>query len=388
MIQSPDGGPPVIGAIALAGPNTGRIVATAPIADVVMYVELPVGTFGNGPAGVLDRTRQPGAVMVGHVDTNGAPVTVGGLRGVITITPDDLVTDQAALTARGSSPSTAIRRRRPRSPASHRRRRALTAAPCTGRRSARRPARLTTSRRRCSTSSRSSIRMAPASGTRFPKAGRWRRATSAGRSSSGASTAARSSWRAPRPLGHRAAPGADPAAGRAVRHLRVQQPVPAAPLRLRARRADRPAAVASTIDPALQDDGFFGPLTDRAVRRYQQANGLEVDGLVGRNTWRSLTEGRIEGNDADGSGLIDPWELQPAVVPGFPPANANLTQGGTTWAVVLAGSADFEDPALQQALGAASDAGYVTGPTDCDRRRGGRRWGSTARSCTRSASTS
>jgi len=35
-------------------------------------------------------------------------------------------------------------------------------------------------------------------------------------------------------------------------------------------------------------DGIFGKMTDSAVRRFQENNGLEVDGYVGPKTWGKL----------------------------------------------------------------------------------------------------
>ncbi len=38
-------------------------------------------------------------------------------------------------------------------------------------------------------------------------------------------------------------------------------------------------------------DGVFGLLTDQTVRRFQEVNNLEVDGVVGPNTWEQLFGG-------------------------------------------------------------------------------------------------
>ncbi|MFH7245146.1 MAG: peptidoglycan-binding protein [Spirulina sp.] len=39
-------------------------------------------------------------------------------------------------------------------------------------------------------------------------------------------------------------------------------------------------------------DGYFGPQTERAVRQFQQASSIAVDGVVGAITWRYLVPGR------------------------------------------------------------------------------------------------
>src|SRR3954470_21584181 len=43
-------------------------------------------------------------------------------------------------------------------------------------------------------------------------------------------------------------------------------------------------------------DGIFGVQTDAAVRSYQQAKGLDVDGIVGLATWGSLFPGQTHGS--------------------------------------------------------------------------------------------
>jgi peptidoglycan hydrolase-like protein with peptidoglycan-binding domain len=39
---------------------------------------------------------------------------------------------------------------------------------------------------------------------------------------------------------------------------------------------------------SLQIDGAFGPLTEAAVRAFQQAHNLAVDGIVGVDTWYAM----------------------------------------------------------------------------------------------------
>ena len=40
----------------------------------------------------------------------------------------------------------------------------------------------------------------------------------------------------------------------------------------------------------FDESGVFGPKTNDAVREFQRNNGLQVDGIVGKNTWKALLE--------------------------------------------------------------------------------------------------
>jgi hypothetical protein len=55
-------------------------------------------------------------------------------------------------------------------------------------------------------------------------------------------------------------------------------------------RAAQEKLAALGFDPGPLD-GFAGPRTKAAAKAFQEAHGLEADGLIGQKTWRSLMGG-------------------------------------------------------------------------------------------------
>ncbi|HEV2061584.1 MAG TPA: peptidoglycan-binding domain-containing protein, partial [Solirubrobacteraceae bacterium] len=43
----------------------------------------------------------------------------------------------------------------------------------------------------------------------------------------------------------------------------------------------------------VDDDGIFGPITERAVRKFQAAHGLEPNGVVDAATWSAIFRSRV-----------------------------------------------------------------------------------------------
>lgn len=70
-----------------------------------------------------------------------------------------------------------------------------------------------------------------------------------------------------------------------------------------------PAVRAVQARLSVDADGYFGPSTRDAVEGFQRDNGLEVDGLVGRDTWRALGLS-VTGVDDDGNRIVDPYEVE------------------------------------------------------------------------------
>jgi peptidoglycan hydrolase-like protein with peptidoglycan-binding domain len=70
---------------------------------------------------------------------------------------------------------------------------------------------------------------------------------------------------------------------------RGEQDFPVRPVQQLLRARSHPVAV----------DGIFGPLTESAVKAFQQSKGLAADGIVGPNTWPKLVVQVKQGNTGD-----------------------------------------------------------------------------------------
>lgn len=88
------------------------------------------------------------------------------------------------------------------------------------------------------------------------------------------------------------------------------------------RVGDRGAAVVE-LQRALgvADDGAFGPVTLRAVERFQRDNGLVVDGVVGWNTWKALRAAKPPAQGTD--------DVEAPAAPPAPPAQPTATEERT-----------------------------------------------------------
>ena len=75
-------------AVALAGDRAGTTVASSPL-PIVRYTELPMGAFGHGVAGVVDRAREVNATVSEYVGVDGSPINWNGLEPALLTAADN-----------------------------------------------------------------------------------------------------------------------------------------------------------------------------------------------------------------------------------------------------------------------------------------------------------
>ena len=117
--------------------------------------------------------------------------------------------------------------------------------------------------------------------------------------------------------------------------------------------------------PAADQDGIFGPKTERAVRAFQQKAGIQVDGIVGQQTQSAILKTRMPNSNIaiqqPGAAYIDapyPQQDNPADkrIPDdefddvrLPPGTGGLPRGGNL-PRYGAGPGDIEDPQKSKEL--------------------------------------
>ncbi len=115
------------------------------------------------------------------------------------------------------------------------------------------------------------------------------------------------------------------------------------------RRAQR--ALRRTPDLGLVVDGVFGPLTEGAVKEFQQGAGLTADGIIGPLTWNALPDGATMPTLQEGStgevvrslqtvltnGAPGQWNTTPQGIDGiFGPHTRAAVEAFQTWGGVTA----------------------------------------------------
>ena len=76
-----------INAYALSGPQAGQVLARTPV-DPNRFVELPAASVGHGPSGLVHRLRSPGDEVAPYVDASGATVSWPEAPPLVTIDHD------------------------------------------------------------------------------------------------------------------------------------------------------------------------------------------------------------------------------------------------------------------------------------------------------------
>ena len=106
-------------------------------------------------------------------------------------------------------------------------------------------------------------------------------------------------------------------------------------------------------------DGIYGPATERAVRAFQKKNGLAVDGIVGRATFKAL--GMPASSGSSGSSAVGAVVLNRVKSPEFPNTIAGVIYQKNAFTAVNDGQINLEPN--ETALSAARDAMNGWDPT-------------------------